>query len=532
MNDLVEQTNTVHNIYEDYLYMYMKVYAHLDTSVVKVMEKRADEITATREDMWSNMEAYKAEITSEEVQATYDSLESRLVNFDTCVDTILEKSTAGDKDSASAMITNNLSFQNDGIQKDMQTLLDYSSQDLEAGKTELQSTADQSGLLIKVVIVVLLVAAVIVNLIANRVIVVPIRKIAAAISDMTDAIHERRGDLTKRVPVETKDEIATLAKGVNEFLDILQDMIGGVISCEGEIGLQQKNVTSVVDQTNENAKQTSDAMKNLAANIQEVSATAVCVSDNTKEAEASVNAMVGRAMDGSRFASEIKGRAEELQRAAKESRDSTTNIMKEFDISLQRSISNSHQIENIGNLTGDILSIASKTNLLALNASIEAARAGEAGKGFSVVAEEIRVLADNSKETANNIQVISEGVVTAVMELAEDANRLMNFIKEKILPDYELMERTGEQYLDDSLTVDQIMSEMKEAVEKIGEVMRTVAGSNSDIAENVQESAASVVEVVDNTASLAADMQNIILALDQVSGVITHLSEQTACFGA
>jgi methyl-accepting chemotaxis protein len=205
-------------------------------------------------------------------------------------------------------------------------------------------------------------------------------------------------------------------------------------------------------------------------------------------------------------------------------------MMREFDVTLQRSINNSHQIENIGNLTGEILSIASKTNLLALNASIEAARAGEAGKGFSVVAEEIRVLADNSKETANNIQAISEGVVSAVMELADDANRLMSFIKEKILPDYELMERTGEQYLNDSLTVDQMMAEMKEAVEKIGEVMRTVAGSNSDIADNVQESAQSVVEVVDNTASLAADMQNIILALDQVSSVIAHLSDQTSCF--
>ncbi len=91
-------------------------------------------------------------------------------------------------------------------------------------------------------------------------------------------------------------------------------------------------------------------------------------------------------------------------------------MIREFDVALQASIEDSHQIENINSLTGDILSIAAKTNLLALNASIEAARAGEAGKGFAVVADEIRVLADGSKETANNIQQISKGVVDAVIK--------------------------------------------------------------------------------------------------------------------
>ena len=81
------------------------------------------------------------------------------------------------------------------------------------------------------------------------------------------------------------------------------------------------------------------------------------------------------------------------------------------------SIEESRQIGNIDNLTNDILDIASQTNLLALNASIEAARAGEVGKGFAVVAEEIRQLAENSKNTASDIQNISVGVVRAVNQL-------------------------------------------------------------------------------------------------------------------
>ena len=146
------------------------------------------------------------------------------------------------------------------------------------------------------------------------------------------------------------------------------------------------------------------------------------------------------------------------------------------------------------------------------------------------MAEEIRVLADNSKETANNIQEISVEVVEAVRRLANDANGLIEFIKERILPDYELLEKSGEQYLNDSVAVDDMMREIREGMEEIRGTMQSVTESNNGIADNVQESTQHVMEVVTDTASLAENMKEIIGALEQVSAVIENLSEQTACF--
>lgn len=332
------------------------------------------------------------------------------------------------------------------------------------------------------------------------------------------------------MPVQTKDEIARLARGVNEFLGILQDVIGGVISCGDEINRQQESVNEAVEVTNQNANETSATMEELAASMEEVSATVDYVNENTKEAEASVGEMVDKAVNGTKFAEEIRSRAQELQKLAQDSRNTADRMIKEFDVSLNASIEDSRQIEKIGNLTSDILSIASKTNLLALNASIEAARAGEAGKGFAVVAEEIRVLADNSKQTAGNIQQISEGVVAAVVTLADNARSLVDFINERVMPDYEILERTGEQYLNDSITIDRLMTEMRDSMEGIGSMMRSVAESNDNITNNIKESAQGVGGVVNNTAALADNMKGIIKALDQVSDVVSHLSEQTACF--
>lgn len=530
MNNEVEKINLIHGIYEDYLDMYMNVYAHVNAKLLRTMNKRADDILESRAHMWESMEAYGAKITSEETRGVYDALESRLVSFDSYVDAIIEVSREGDKERANNLISNNLGMLNNTIGNSMNDLLEFSDTELTEGKSYLQGKVEGSYTLIVAVVAILIVTAILVLIVAHRIIVMPIQKIAQVINGMIEDIHNNRGNLTERVPVQTKDEIAMLAAGVNEFLDILQDVIGGVISCSDEINRQQLHVNEVVEVTNQNAGDTSATMEELAASMEEVSATVGYVSDNTREAEASVGDMVDQAVNGTKFAEEIRSRAEELRKLAQESRATADDMIKEFDVSLNASIEDSKQIEKIGNLTADILSIASKTNLLALNASIEAARAGEAGKGFAVVADEIRQLADNSKQTAGNIQQISAGVVTAVMTLAENAGNLVKFINERVLPDYEILERTGEQYLNDSITIDRMMGEMRDSMENIGGMMRSVAESNENITNNVRESAQGVGGVVNNTAALAENMKGIVEALNQVSDVVSHLSEQTACF--
>lgn len=530
MRNEVAEIETAHGAYEDYLQIYTAVYAHVNTRLSSTMDKKAEEISEKRAQMWEKMNAYEAQIKDEETQAVYDAVIAKLSAADEAIEEILAASRSGDKENANLTITNKLYMINDSITTNMAKLLAVSDANLSAGEEALEDAVEQSERAVGIAAVILLLTAVLIIMVSSRVIARPIRKMADEIREMIEDIQRGQGDLRKRVAVRTKDEIAVLAQGVNNFLDILQDVIGGVIACGEEIHRQQMNVNEVVEETNLNANETSATMEELAASMEEVSATAGYVNDNTREAEGSVEEMVDKAAKGSEFAGDIKKRAEELQKLAQDSKASADSMIKGFDVKLNASIEDSRRIEQIKNLTSDILDIAAKTNLLALNASIEAARAGEAGRGFAVVAEEIRILADNSKETASDIQQISEGAVTAVLSLADNAKKLVNFINERVMPDYEILGQTGEQYLNDSITVDRMMDEMRSYMEEVGAKMRGVVESNGKITDNVRESAQGVGGVVDHTAVLADNMKNIIEALEQVSGAVAHLSEQTACF--
>ncbi len=118
--------------------------------------------------------------------------------------------------------------------------------------------------------------------------------------------------------------------------------------------------------------------------------------------------------------------------------------------SIADSLKGSKKIYEIGNLTEQILGIAEQTNLLALNAAIEAARVGEAGKGFAVVASEIRELADNSRETMGEIQTINMSVTTAVSTLIEQVEKMMEFLNQNILQDYNGFEMMASRYRQDA----------------------------------------------------------------------------------
>ena len=233
--------------------------------------------------------------------------------------------------------------------------------------------------------------------------------------------------------------------------------------------------------------------------MEEISATLDQISQGSQNVLELAKDMRGRTKTGSGLVSDIRNKAQNFRSEAVNSKKNTVGMMTSNRELLEVAIENSRSVEKINSLTSEILSISSQTNLLALNASIEAARAGEAGKGFSVVADEIRVLADNSRDTANNIQHISVAVTQAVEELARDANEMLNFIDTAVLVDYDKFVDIANQYHDDADNIDNMLVDFNHKSQNLEETISKITSGIDGINTAVEENAQGVAIVANNT---------------------------------
>lgn len=381
---------------------------------------------------------------------------------------------------------------------------------LEAGIT--RSSKEYSGAMqinLRVTILLLgifAVVAVIVWLIAKKTVSDPASHASTQLNDIIDGINQMRGDLTERIDVVSKDEIGQLSEGINNFIIQLQVVMQKVKLQSEQMEQSLKEMDREVSSSDENVNSVAAVMQQITASMEEITATIEGLSGNTQDILKSVNSVNDQTKEGVALATDIKALAIGIKEETEKKKDEIHDIMSEKQQILHTSIEDSRKIENINNLTNDILEIASQTNLLALNASIEAARAGEVGKGFAVVADEIRQLAENSKNTANDIQGISQLVISAVNKLMENAQDLMGFMQERVLDDYVGFEGAADMYYEKAEHMDHIMGIFDMNIAQLRQTMEKITEGTTNITVAVAENATGVSTVTENVTSLAGSI--------------------------
>lgn len=381
-----------------------------------------------------------------------------------------------------------------------------------------------------VCLVVAIGALIVAFLVSTRKVVNPIVKTNKELKEISTLINENNGDLTKRVNVKSSDEIGQLAQGINQFLDILQNTIGKIVEGSKNLDNMINSVGENVTVSNDNAQDVSSAMEELSATMQEIAATIQTVNDNTESVGKNVVDIADKTGQINDYSQDMRERADSLAKSADENKRTTDEMVGNIVGTLKKAIEDSKSVERVNELTGEILNISSQTNLLALNASIEAARAGEAGKGFAVVADEIRQLADSSRDTANNIQAINEHVTSAVYQLIDNSNKIINYIEETILADYDSFVQAGAQYNEDACYISETMQEFAEKTEKLKELMKNTVESIEGISSGVEQSANAVTSSAVSTSQLVEQMNSIDKEMSESRNTVGELKAQTDVF--
>lgn len=373
-------------------------------------------------------------------------------------------------------------------------------------------------------------ALIVAFLISTRKVVNPIVKTNKELKEISALINDNNGDLTKRVNVKSSDEIGQLAQGINQFLDILQNTIGKIVEGSKNLDNMINSVGENVTVSNDNAQDVSSAMEELSATMQEIAATIQTVNDNTESVGKNVVDIADKTGEINNYSQDMRERADSLAKSADENKRTTDEMVGNIVGTLKKAIEDSKSVERVNELTGEILNISSQTNLLALNASIEAARAGEAGKGFAVVADEIRQLADSSRDTANNIQAINEHVTSAVYQLIDNSNKIIKYIEETILVDYDSFVQAGAQYNEDACYISETMQEFAEKTEKLKELMKNTVESIEGISSGVEQSANAVTSSAVSTSQLVEQMNSIDKEMSESRNTVGELKAQTDVF--
>ena len=500
--------------------------SHIIATDLNTMISVVGEINDNQEELEKKLDEYKKYVQNDDMD-TYNSLVSNYNTMKYELGNIMAYSALGKTEEAYAIANGVVSDSSTAIQKDIEVLSTHANDTASEARERLTSVYASSLVSNGIVIIISVILIIVAIYCVMKYVIKPIIATNKDIRDIIDGIDNGEGDLTKRVRVISNDEIADLGNGINLFMDKLQEILKLIIENTNYMENVVAEVDGSVVKSNDSASDLSAMTEELSATMQDVGLSVNTINDNADNILKDVEIIATKSDDINQFSKEMKANAEKIESDARYNMVQTGEKVGNILDVLNKAIEDSKSVDQVNNLTNDILNISSQTNLLALNASIEAARAGEAGKGF---ADEIRQLADSSRETANKIQSINSVVVAAVNNLSDNANNLVSYLQQTILPEFQTFVDGGVKYKENASYIENAMDEFVEKTDVLKKNMDEIAHSINTITTVVDDGAAGVNNAAISTQDLVEDIVNISNKMIENKGIAQNLKNSTNIF--
>lgn len=517
--EIQRQTQDIHNLGLSHI-----IAVDLD-SMIQLVEK----IRSREDALEKDLESYKTYVTPDtqkeynDIKKNYEELKYECAN-------VMAFSAAGKNEDAYELANGKISKCADAIESDIESIKKIVNQDADAQRQKLTS-AYHSSIGTSIVTILISIAALFSAMMAVlRWVIHPLANTNREMNEIISGIDNRQGDLTRRVTITNNKEVASVGGGINAFMAKLQEIFQMISSNSRDLEGVVNEVRESVQTSNGSVSDLSALTEELSATMQDISDNASRINENTESVAGEVKSIAEKTIEINQYTKEMKEHAEAMEHAARENMDTTGAKVNDIVSVLSQAIEDSNSVNQVDNLTNDILNIASQTNLLALNASIEAARAGDAGKGFAVVASEISQLAAASQEAANNIQSINAIVISAVHNLADNANGLVEYMNEKILPEFQKFVESGGAYHDKATFIESVMADFEAKTDSLQNSMDEIANSVNTISHAIEEGVSGVVSAADSTQVLVSDMDKISKKMDENFAIAEGLKKETSVF--
>lgn len=392
-----------------------------------------------------------------------------------------------------------------------------------AGVVERLGTALQR--VAQISLICLVIALAILNFIVGRV----INKLHIVDSKIYDLVHNE-GDLTQVLDVHTGDEMELIAENVNGLLGHIREIMLNISENSEQLRESAHTVSSELSGARTEVAGVSSVMEEMSAAMEESSAALEQVNESVRQIFELIEGIYERAENGRVSSDRIMKDASEVYSRAVEEKQSAAVQVSNMAVSVQQKIEKSKDVEEVRELTKNIISITEETNLLALNASIEAARAGEAGKGFAVVADEIGKLAANSTASATEIQRVTAEVIQTVDDLAAEAAEMIAFMNETAMGGYEKLLETSGSYQENVGSMNGMMQHFAAESEKLKTNMNEIKEALANVKTAVGESTLGVVNVAETAVRLTGNVSDIEKEAEANLDIVGRLNSEVGKF--
>lgn len=443
---------------------------------------------------------------------------------------VMAYSAAGKNEEAYKTANGSIAKYTNNIEKAISSMREHVNSVTQEERKSLESTYRASVVTCTFTIAVSIIALLFVVFAVVTMVIKPLLRTQKEINGIIVNIDNKKGDLTQRVTPINNAEVDAVGKGINVFMTKLQAIFKAVVTNSARMERVVDDVRQSVQTSNSSVSDLSALTEELSATMQDISENASVINTNTDNVAKEVELIAEKTDELTGYTRDMKAHAQSMESVARTNMESTDRKVSEILEVLQKAIEDSNSVKQVNSLTNDILNIASQTNLLALNASIEAARAGEVGRGFAVVASEISQLAAASQEAANNIQRINAVVTNSVNNLSDNANGLVSYINDSILPEFERFVESGVEYNDKASFIEGTMTDFKEKTDSLKQSMLEISSSINTISHAINEGVNGVVSAADSTQLIVEDMDNISHKMDENYEIADSLKKETSIF--